>query len=116
MCGIVGLFCKSPELEPRLGEYLVGDARADGRARAGQRRRRRLPRPGACTAGASSRSTRPTPRSTGRLSRGARRLGGVEPPARATTRSSLVDGDADEAEAWIARAPSRSARDERRAA
>ncbi len=22
MCGIVGLFCKSPELEPRLGEYL----------------------------------------------------------------------------------------------
>ena len=27
MCGIVGLFCKSPELEPRLGEYLVGDAR-----------------------------------------------------------------------------------------
>ena len=27
MCGIVGLFCKSPELEPRLGEHLVGDAR-----------------------------------------------------------------------------------------
>jgi len=23
MCGIVGLFCKSPELEPRLGEYLA---------------------------------------------------------------------------------------------
>jgi len=22
MCGIVGLFCKSPELEPRLGEYI----------------------------------------------------------------------------------------------
>src|SRR4051794_31289684 len=22
MCGIVGLFCKNPELEPRLGEYL----------------------------------------------------------------------------------------------
>src|SRR5207248_2334085 len=22
MCGIVGLFCKSPELEPRLGEHL----------------------------------------------------------------------------------------------
>src|SRR6478672_8672575 len=22
MCGIVGLYCKSPELEPRLGEYL----------------------------------------------------------------------------------------------
>src|SRR3954452_2614930 len=22
MCGIVGLFCKSPELEPRLGTYL----------------------------------------------------------------------------------------------
>ena len=22
MCGIVGLFCKSPELEPRLGELL----------------------------------------------------------------------------------------------
>src|SRR6266513_6151332 len=22
MCGIVGLFCKSPDLEPRLGEYL----------------------------------------------------------------------------------------------
>src|SRR5471032_1783683 len=22
MCGIVGLFCKSPELEPKLGEYL----------------------------------------------------------------------------------------------
>jgi glutamate synthase domain-containing protein 1 len=22
MCGIVGLFCKSPELEPQLGEYL----------------------------------------------------------------------------------------------
>src|SRR5947209_5288073 len=22
MCGIVGLFCKSAELEPRLGEYL----------------------------------------------------------------------------------------------
>ena len=24
MCGIVGLFCKSPELEPRLGELLAG--------------------------------------------------------------------------------------------
>ena len=24
MCGIVGLFCKSPELEPLLGEYLAG--------------------------------------------------------------------------------------------
>ncbi len=23
MCGIVGLFCKSPELEPRLGDYLA---------------------------------------------------------------------------------------------
>jgi amidophosphoribosyltransferase len=23
MCGIVGLYCKSPELEPRLGEYLA---------------------------------------------------------------------------------------------
>jgi glutamate synthase domain-containing protein 1 len=23
MCGIVGLFCKSPDLEPRLGEYLA---------------------------------------------------------------------------------------------
>jgi glutamate synthase domain-containing protein 1 len=23
MCGIVGLFCKAPELEPRLGEYLA---------------------------------------------------------------------------------------------
>ena len=23
MCGIVGLFCKSPELEPQLGEYLA---------------------------------------------------------------------------------------------
>src|SRR5438067_5642469 len=23
MCGIVGLFCKSPELEPRLGEHLA---------------------------------------------------------------------------------------------
>ena len=23
MCGIVGLFCKSPELEPRLGRYLA---------------------------------------------------------------------------------------------
>src|SRR6516162_9263883 len=23
MCGIVGLFCKSPELEPRLGELLA---------------------------------------------------------------------------------------------
>ena len=23
MCGIVGLFCKSPELEPRLGQYLA---------------------------------------------------------------------------------------------
>jgi glutamate synthase domain-containing protein 1 len=23
MCGIVGLFCKSPELEPKLGEYLA---------------------------------------------------------------------------------------------
>src|SRR5438132_3649148 len=22
MCGIVGLFCKNPELEPRLGDYL----------------------------------------------------------------------------------------------
>src|SRR5438093_1235970 len=22
MCGIVGLFCKAPDLEPRLGEYL----------------------------------------------------------------------------------------------
>ena len=22
MCGIVGLFCKNPELEPLLGEYL----------------------------------------------------------------------------------------------
>jgi methylamine---glutamate N-methyltransferase subunit A len=22
MCGIVGLFCKSPELEPQLGEHL----------------------------------------------------------------------------------------------
>ena len=31
MCGIVGLFCKSPELEPRLGELPLGDARADGR-------------------------------------------------------------------------------------
>ncbi len=46
MCGIVGLFCKSPELEPRLGGYLAAmlEQMSDrGPDSAG----RRLPRPGA---------------------------------------------------------------------
>src|SRR5262249_2087807 len=40
MCGIVGLFCKSSELEPRLGEHLAAmlgqmDDRGPDRARVG---------------------------------------------------------------------------------
>ena len=33
MCGIVGLFCKSPELEPELGRHLAARSPDTGRNR-----------------------------------------------------------------------------------
>ncbi len=104
VCGIVGLFAKTPEIEERLGRAPLGDARADVRPRARQRRRRGLPRPGARRAGRSSRSTRPTGTSTGvswPTSCATRSAACDEPQIRASHAVVSVGAEAGEAEAWI---------------
>ena len=116
MCGIVGLFCKSPELEPRLGALPRGDARADGRPRAGQRRRRRLPRPGA---GRLEQAHALLGRRRDRLGRRAGELGeafGVaeQPSARAPRRRRSSRATPTRPRRGCARASPGAARDERR--
>jgi amidophosphoribosyltransferase len=90
MCGIVGLFCKNPELEPRLGEHLA--------AMLVQMNDR-----GPDSAGVAL-YREPAPAGWSKLTL----YGEGEAPAgaelvgeRAAHRVFLVEGDADEAEAWV---------------
>src|SRR5438128_8800224 len=94
MCGIVGLFCKSPELEPRLGEYLsamlvqMSDRGPDSAGVALYRE----PAPAGCS--------KLTLYSTDD-DFDWRELGGDVRDARARHAVVVLDGDADEAEAFV---------------
>jgi methylamine---glutamate N-methyltransferase subunit A len=94
MCGIVGLFCKSPELEPRLGEYLsamlvqMNDRGPDSAGVALYRE----PAPAG--------STKLTLYSTDEGFDWSR-LGGEVRDVRARHAVIVLDGDADEAEAFV---------------
>ena len=79
MCGIVGLFAKSPEIEEQLGAHLVAMLAQMSDRGPGQRRRCRLPR---SRAGRVAKLTlySPDPARTGRRSRAlAAAFGGVDP-------------------------------------
>ena len=73
MCGIVGLYSKSPALSSRAGAPSRADARPDGRPRPGQRRRRGLPRPGRRRRDQAVAARARRRRRLGRGGRGARR-------------------------------------------
>ena len=99
MCGIVGLFAKSPS--SRHGSAgICRDAGADGRSRARQRRRRRLPRPGAAGLEQADAVLRRPLQDWDALRVARESLGGAR---RAERRAShavfVVEADADEAEA-----------------
>ena len=119
MCGIVGLFAKSPEIEERLGVHLAAmlaqmtDRGPDSAGRRG------LPRPGAA---GSSKLTLYSRRPARGLARGRARARATRSAARPSRRVRashavfVVDAEAAEAEAWVREQPARPARDERRAA
>ena len=105
MCGIVGLFCKSPELEERLGEHLaamLAQMSDRGPDSAGVAIYRDPAPPG------SSKLTLFSPRAdedwaavTGELEE---EFGGVSEPSVRSSHAVMVVGvEADEAEAWVRR-------------
>ncbi|HXY80004.1 MAG TPA: hypothetical protein VEH55_01430 [Gaiellaceae bacterium] len=105
MCGIVGLFCKSPELEPRLGEYLsamlvqMDDRGPDSAGVAVYRD----PAPEGWSK-LTLYSAEPTMRWDVLRGELAEAFGGAEQVGvRARHAVVLVEADADEAEAWIRR-------------
>ena len=105
MCGIVGLFCKSPELEPRLGEYLsamlvqMDDRGPDSAGVAVYRD----PAPEGWSK-LTLYSAEPTMRWDVLRGELAAAFGGAEQVGvRARHAVVLVEADADEAEAWIRR-------------
>jgi glutamate synthase domain-containing protein 1 len=94
MCGIVGLYCKSPELEPRLGEYLSAML-----VQMGER--------GPDSAGVAVYRD-PAPEGSSKLtlysadpSMDWGSLGVEVTSVRARHAVALVEGDDDEAEAWV---------------
>src|SRR3954451_12963023 len=103
MCGIVGLFCKAPELEAELGTYLSAmlvqmDER--GPDSAGVAIYRDPPPPG--WSKLTLYSTDPATDWDGVCAELAAAFGAAERTgARAGHAVLLVDADADEAEAWI---------------
>ena len=102
MCGIVGLFAKSSGDRGAPRRASRGDARPDERSRAGQRRRRRLPRPGAAGSCKLS-STRPIRSGLGGCcARFAASFGGApERRCAPATLSSSSPPTPSEAEEWV---------------
>jgi methylamine---glutamate N-methyltransferase subunit A len=105
MCGIVGLFCKTPELEPRLGEYLSAmlvqmDSRGPDSAGVAVYRD---PAPAGWSK-LSLYSADPEQDWNAVGGELAEALGGADTRSvRARHAIVLVEADADEAEAWIRR-------------
>ena len=112
MCGIAGLFSKSPERERRPRRTPRRDAAPAERPRPGQRGRRVLPRSRRPPARARCRCTA-RPAAAGRS--WPRELAATELELRGSHAVLRLEMEAETAEALIREAPSGAARDERRA-